>query len=82
MADRNGLKFVGLLFASVTLAVMLTTALVVKGHADGRYTLEGAKTAARRARRVGASSHNFELDCSSRGIAPRLLLCPGDERDS
>ena len=24
---------------------MLTTALVVKGHADGRYTLEGAKTA-------------------------------------
>ena len=45
MADRNGLKFVGLLFASVTLAVMLTTALVVKGHADGRYTLEGARTA-------------------------------------
>jgi hypothetical protein len=45
MADRNGLKFVGLLFASVTLAVMLTTAFVVKGHADGRYTLEGAKTA-------------------------------------
>jgi hypothetical protein len=24
---------------------MLTTAFVVKGHADGRYTLEGAKTA-------------------------------------
>lgn len=46
MADRNGLKFVGLLFASVTLAVMLTTAFVVKGHADGRYTLEGAKTVA------------------------------------
>jgi len=45
MADRNGLKFVGLLFASVTLAVMLTTVFVVKGHADGRYTLEGSKTA-------------------------------------
>lgn len=44
MADRNGLKFVGLLFASVTLAVMLTTALVVKGHADGRYSLEGANS--------------------------------------
>jgi hypothetical protein len=44
MADRNGLKFVGLLFASVTMAVMLTTAFVVKGHADGRYTLEGAQT--------------------------------------
>ena len=44
MADRNGLKFVGLLFASVTMAVMLATAFVVKGHADGRYTLEGAET--------------------------------------
>ena len=44
MADRDGLKFVGLLFASVTLAVMLTTALVVKGHADGRYSLEGANS--------------------------------------
>lgn len=40
MADRKGLKFVGLLFASVTLAVMLTTAFVVKGHADGQYSLE------------------------------------------
>lgn len=40
MADRNALKVVGLLFASVTLAVMLTTALVVKGHADGQYALD------------------------------------------
>lgn len=40
MPDRAGLKFLGLLFASVTLSVMLTTALVVKGHADGRYTME------------------------------------------
>ena len=45
MADRNALRFVGALFASVTLAVMLTTVLVVKGHADGRYTLEGSPTA-------------------------------------
>jgi hypothetical protein len=40
MTDHNGLKVVGLLFASITLAVMLTTALVVKGHADGQYSLE------------------------------------------
>ena len=42
MADRNGLKVVGLLFASITLAVMLTTALGVKGHADGQYSLEAS----------------------------------------
>jgi hypothetical protein len=34
MADRVGLKFVGFIFATVTLAVMLTAAMVVKGHAD------------------------------------------------
>lgn len=42
MADRNSLKFVGLLFASITLAVMLTTAFVVKGHADGQYSLDAS----------------------------------------
>jgi hypothetical protein len=31
MADRGGLKLVGLIFASVTIAVMLTTTVVVKG---------------------------------------------------
>ncbi|WP_167561311.1 hypothetical protein [Bradyrhizobium sp. AS23.2] len=40
MADRSGLKLVGLIFASITLAVMLTTGMVVKGYADGVYTLE------------------------------------------
>ena len=40
MADRSGLKFVGFIFATVTLAVMLTTGMVVKGYADGAYTLE------------------------------------------
>jgi hypothetical protein len=40
MADRSGLKFVGFIFATVTLAVMLTTCMVVKGYADGAYTLE------------------------------------------
>jgi hypothetical protein len=47
MADRGGLKFVGFIFATVTLAVMLTAAMVVKGHADGAYTLDGASIASR-----------------------------------
>jgi hypothetical protein len=42
MADRNGLKVLGFIFATVTLAVMLTTAMVVKGYADGAFTLDGA----------------------------------------
>jgi len=41
MADRRGLKFVGFIFATVTLAVMLATGMVVKGYADGAYSLEG-----------------------------------------
>jgi hypothetical protein len=40
MADRSSLKLVGFIFATITLAVMLTTAMVVKGYADGGYTLE------------------------------------------
>ncbi len=40
-ADRSSLKLVGFIFATVTLAVMLTTAMVVKGYADGAYSLEG-----------------------------------------
>jgi hypothetical protein len=40
MADRRGLKFLGFIFASVTLAVTLTTGMVVKGYADGAYSLE------------------------------------------
>jgi hypothetical protein len=42
MADRTGLKYVGFIFASVTLVVMLTTGMVVKGYADGAYSLETA----------------------------------------
>ncbi|ETR78446.1 signal peptide protein [Afipia sp. P52-10] len=45
MADHKALKVVGLLFASITIAVMLTTALVVKGHADGHYSLEASELA-------------------------------------
>ena len=40
MADSSGLKLVGLFFASVTIAVMLTATMVVKNYADGVYTLE------------------------------------------
>jgi hypothetical protein len=47
MADRSSLKFVGFIFATVTVAVMLTTAMVVKGYADGGYTLESTSFARR-----------------------------------
>ena len=45
MADRSHLKLVGFIFATVTLCVMLTTAMVVKGFADGGYTFEDASSA-------------------------------------
>jgi hypothetical protein len=47
MADRSGLKLVGFIFATVTLTVMLATGMVVKGYADGVYTLENAQIARR-----------------------------------
>ena len=47
MADHTGLKFLGFIFATVTLAVMLTTGMVVKGYADGAYTLDSAPVASR-----------------------------------
>jgi len=40
MADRSALKLVGLIFATVTLVVMLATGMVVKGFADGDYAFE------------------------------------------
>jgi hypothetical protein len=48
MADRGGLKLVGFIFATVTVAVMLTAAMVMKGYADGVYTLEPATVVASR----------------------------------
>ena len=42
MADRSALKLVGIIFASVTITVMLTATVVVKGYADGVYKLGGA----------------------------------------
>jgi len=47
MADRSGLKLVGIVFATVTVAVMLTAALVVKSYADGTYRLEVASLESR-----------------------------------
>jgi hypothetical protein len=47
MADRAGLKFVGYIFASVTLVVMLTTGMVVKDYADRGYSLETETIASR-----------------------------------
>jgi hypothetical protein len=40
MADRSSLKIVGFVFATVTMAVMLTATMVVKSYADGIYTIE------------------------------------------
>ncbi|MBN9146736.1 MULTISPECIES: hypothetical protein [unclassified Nitrobacter] len=45
MADRTGLKIVGIIFATVTLAVTLATWTVVKGYADGVYSLENSAPA-------------------------------------
>jgi hypothetical protein len=47
MADRRRLKLLGFIFATVTIAVMSTTAMVVKGYADGAYSLETEQVAAR-----------------------------------
>ena len=45
MADRNGLKLIGILFATVTFAVMSPSVLVVKFHADGNDVIENTATA-------------------------------------
>jgi hypothetical protein len=47
MPDRIGLKIVGFIFATVTFAVMLTATMVVKGYADGAYSLDRAQIASR-----------------------------------
>ena len=43
MADRRSLGIVGFFFCGVTAAVMLTAAIVVKHHVDGRVSLDGAR---------------------------------------
>ena len=48
MADRGALKLVGFIFATATLVVMLIAGMVVKGYADGGYTLEASTVEAAR----------------------------------
>ena len=62
MADRSGLRLVGLIFATVTFAVMLTTTMVVKGYSDGVYSLES--TAIEGTREYGLSAADL-LDAKS-----------------
>ncbi len=40
MADKTSLGFLGIAFGSVTVAVMLIAAVVVKSHVDGRLSLD------------------------------------------
>lgn len=47
MADQTGLKFVGYVFASVTLAVVMACGFVVKSHADGQFALDNHSAYAR-----------------------------------
>jgi len=47
MADRAGLKIVGFIFATVTLAVMLTSVQVVKSQADGGSGIEATASVSR-----------------------------------
>ena len=47
MPDRSGLQFVGFIFATITLAVMLTAATVVSTYADGGYSIESTTFASR-----------------------------------
>ena len=47
MADRRGLKLLGFIFLTVTVAVIFATGMVMKGYADGAYSLENEQLAAR-----------------------------------
>ena len=54
MADRNGLRLVGFIFATVTFAVMLTTTIVVKGYSDGDLPSES----------TGIEAHEYGLSAA------------------
>ena len=47
MADRRGLKLLGFIFATITVAVMFATGMIVKGYADGAYSFETEQVASR-----------------------------------
>ena len=40
MADRKGLRIVGLVYAAITVTVVLAAGAVVHAHVDGRLTLD------------------------------------------
>ncbi len=40
MTDRTGLKFVGFIFGSMTIAVMMIAGVMVKAYADGSYSFD------------------------------------------
>jgi hypothetical protein len=46
MADKNSLGILGLVFAAITAAVMLTALVLVHGHVEGRLVLDGAQAVA------------------------------------
>jgi hypothetical protein len=46
MADKSSLGILGFVFAAITVAVMLTALMVVRGHLEGRLVLEGTQTVA------------------------------------
>ncbi len=48
MADRRGLKLLGFIFLTVTVAVMFATGMIMKGYADGAYSLENEQVAAQK----------------------------------
>jgi hypothetical protein len=46
MADKSTLGILGFVFAAITAAVMVTAAIVVRDHVEGRLVLDGAQTVA------------------------------------
>jgi hypothetical protein len=40
MADRTGLKLVGFVLGSMTVAVMMIAGVMVKGYSDGSYSFD------------------------------------------
>ena len=75
MADRRGLKFLGFIFATVTLAVMLATGMVVKGYADGAYSLEGDAVAVDESDFANHSAKSSRLrSCANFAIGPRRKI--------
>ena len=45
MADKKGLEMVGVTFGLVTAIVVMIGGMVVKGHLDGRFSLDGGADA-------------------------------------